>query len=478
MKLPKKDMTFYGLCPVRDEFYLVTCNYCQIVCTPQGLKNHIELKHAHQWTSHPQDSENCVHPTAAAPISSSAKLKVAKKAASGQAAVPNALAYLLSTPSRPRSSKRGASGNEKMPSPQQPPPAVPFSPLQPSLAAPSPVSPLTTGGSSTIPSSPAITMTVAVDSSGVQTVQIHLPEIANGIAMPNSPTEVEVALRPPGSTSRSNKKRRSSKSERRLLPLKEREFDPEKHCGVWISDIYKACTRSLTCKAHSLTLRRAVQGRSRSFDDLLVEHRAAKESMLKQLKEGSSPVQPAKAAPPPPPALSPLTVTKPVQSKHRSPTIRPPPAKKALLSSLLQTATELTVDVPSTETDTQLPASGLLQRVFPSPVSLSFTAHHPKPLAVCSFGMRRTSRTVTSDRKWDFLRSTLRSTLQHPKNSGAMQSLLRPPSVHVQPHETNIELPNGLQLSIGVQPDGHKYEIDCLNGRTFENGATVEWDPV
>ena len=432
------------------------------------------MKHAQQWTSHPQDSESCVHPSATAPVSSSTKLKVAKKAASGQAAVPNALSYILSTPSRPRSSKRGASGNEKMPSPQQPP-AVQFSPLQPSLAAPSPVSPLTSGGSSTIPSSTAITMTVAVDSSGVQTVQIHLPEIANGIAMPNSPTEVEVALRPPGSASRSNKKRRSSKSERRLLPLKEREFDPEKHCGVWISDIYKACTRSLTCKAHSLTLRRAVQGRSRSFDDLLVEHRAAKETMLKQLKEGSSPVQPAKAPPPPP--LSPLTVIKPVQPKHRSPTIRPPPAKKALLSSLLQTS-ELTVDVPSTEADTQLPASGLLQRVFPTPVSLSFTAHHPKPLAVCSFGMRRTSRTVTSDRKWDFLRSTLRSTLQLQKNSGAMQSLLRPPPIHVQPHETNIELPNGLQLSIGVQPDGHKYEIDCLNGTTFENGATVEWDPV
>ena len=434
------------------------------------------MKHAQQWTSHPQDSENCVHPTAAAPVSNSTKLKVAKKAASGQAAVPNALAYLLSTPSKPRNSKKVTSGNEKMPSPQQPP-AVQFSPLQPTLAAPSPVSPLTTGGSSTIPSSPAITMTVAVDSSGVQTVQIHLPEIANGIAMPNSPTDVEVALRPPSSTSRSNKKRRSSKSERRLLPLKEREFDPEKHCGVWISDIYKACTRSLTCKAHSLTLRRAVQGRSRSFDDLLVEHRAAKESMLKQLKEGSSPVQPAKVPPPPPPPLSPLTAIKPVQSKHRSPTIRPPPAKKALLSSLLQT-NELTVDVPSTETDTQLPASGLLQRVFPTPVSLSFTAHHPKPLAVCSFGMRRTNRTVTLDRKWDFLRSTLRSTLQHQKNSGTMQSLLRTPPVHVQPHETNIELPNGLQLSIGVQPDGHKYEIDCLNGRTFENGATVEWDPV
>ena len=326
-------------------------------------------------------------------------------------------------------------------------------------------------------------MTVAVDSSGVQTVQIHLPEMANG-PMPNSPSDpVELALRPPSSgSSGRNKKRRSSKSERRLLPLKEREFDPEKHCGVWISDIYRACTRSLTCKAHSLTLRRAVQGRSRSFDDLLVEHRAAKETLLKQLKEGTSPVQPVK---------SPLTVTKPLlqttrkqqqqqqqQQQQAATTIRPPAAKKALLTSLLQcNANELTVDVPCcNEADTALPSSGLLQRVFPSTpsstaVSLSFTAHHPKPLAVCSFGLRRTSRhTVASDRKWDFLRSTLRSTLQQHKTLSGSSS-------HVQA-ETNIELPNGLQLSIGVQPDGHKYEIDCLNGRTYENGATVEWDPV
>ena len=486
------------------------------------------MKHAQEWASQPplqEPSEDCILPSAAAPVS---KLKVAKKPGSGQAAVPNSLAYLLASPtapSRARSSnnKRGGGAKpsvsqgsasskiptplsaaltgtpyDKIPSPQQPPPpssSVQFSPMQPTLMAPSPVSPLSAGPS------PAITMTVAVDSSGVQTVQIHLPEVANGVTtMANSPTDVvELALCPPPVAGRisSTKKRRASKTERRLLPLKEREFDPEKHCGVWMSDIHRACTRSLTCKAHSLTLRRAVQGRSRSFDDLLSEHRSAKETIIKQQKDQAvaphGPHPPTSAAITKPTPLSP-TGTKAVlsQAKPRpNAGIRPSPSppKKILLSSLLQSGcSELSVEVPSTEAPLeQLPVSGLLQRVFPTPVSLSFTPHHPKPLAVCSFGLRRASRAIPVDRKWDYLKATLRSTFQRQKvaarNSvGGVHSLLRPAVPLGQaPHharETNIELPNGLQLSIGVQPDGHKYEIDCMNGRAFENGASIEWDPL
>ena len=32
-----------------------------------------------------------------------------------------------------------------------------------------------------------------------------------------------------------------------LLSL-EKEFEPDKHCGVWMPDSAKNCTRSLTCK--------------------------------------------------------------------------------------------------------------------------------------------------------------------------------------------------------------------------------------
>lgn len=73
----------------------------------------------------------------------------------------------------------------------------------------------------------------------------------------------------------SQTKRKRIKADRSLL--KDREYDPDKHCGVWNEETSKPCTRSLTCKAHTVSLRRTVSGRSKAFDKLLAEHRAAKE---------------------------------------------------------------------------------------------------------------------------------------------------------------------------------------------------------
>lgn len=66
----------------------------------------------------------------------------------------------------------------------------------------------------------------------------------------------------------------NKKSPRKQIPTREREFDADKHCGVWIADLQKQCTRSLTCKTHALSLRRAVSGRRKAFDELLAEHKA------------------------------------------------------------------------------------------------------------------------------------------------------------------------------------------------------------
>lgn len=65
------------------------------------------------------------------------------------------------------------------------------------------------------------------------------------------------------------------------MPCKDRQYDPDKHCGVKTDSMDKECTRSLTCKTHSLTLRRQVNGRAKSFDDLLEEHRKSKEEALR-----------------------------------------------------------------------------------------------------------------------------------------------------------------------------------------------------
>ena len=47
-------------------------------------------------------------------------------------------------------------------------------------------------------------------------------------------------------------------------------IDYDRHCGV-INDKNLPCSRSLTCKSHSMGAKRAVQGRSKDYDQLLLE---------------------------------------------------------------------------------------------------------------------------------------------------------------------------------------------------------------
>lgn len=51
-------------------------------------------------------------------------------------------------------------------------------------------------------------------------------------------------------------------------------LDLDKNCGVIISSTGLPCLRSLTCKSHSLTSKRKVEGRSKPLDELLRERNA------------------------------------------------------------------------------------------------------------------------------------------------------------------------------------------------------------
>lgn len=95
----------------------------------------------------------------------------------------------------------------------------------------------------------------------------------------NSPTSSLKASSTSGSSS-------GRKNHRKVLPIKYREYDPEKHCGVLTIGGMKPCTRSLTCKTHQISLRRNVDGRSKPFDLLLAEHRNnSKDGMSKSAKQ-------------------------------------------------------------------------------------------------------------------------------------------------------------------------------------------------
>ncbi len=81
---------------------------------------------------------------------------------------------------------------------------------------------------------------------------------SNGISTPKS------QIISPTSSSTSSKQKSIAKI-----------YDHDKHCGVSLNGS-KPCMRSLTCKKHSVNLRRQVEGRSKSFNDLFKQFRDVK----------------------------------------------------------------------------------------------------------------------------------------------------------------------------------------------------------
>ena len=72
-----------------------------------------------------------------------------------------------------------------------------------------------------------------------------------------------------------------------------RVVDPDRQCGV-INERGLPCQRSLTCKTHNMTAKRAVPHRSQPFDSLLLEWQKAsrlgkeREALSKNLREGNA----------------------------------------------------------------------------------------------------------------------------------------------------------------------------------------------
>ncbi|XP_028624633.1 ataxin-7-like protein 1 isoform X5 [Grammomys surdaster] len=227
-----------------------------------------------------------------------------------------------------------------------------------------------------------------------------------------------------------NGTKNSNKPYRRLS---EREFDPNKHCGVLDPETKKPCTRSLTCKTHSLSHRRAVPGRKKQFDLLLAEHKAksrekeAKEHLLTSAKEilpnppgptpdalqgssGSTVAEPKVASPPKsrplnsvlPRPSSANSISSSTSSNHSGYTPEPPlpPAGGDLASRLSSDEGEMDGADESEKLDCQ------------------FSTHHPRPLAFCSFGSRLMGRGYyVFDRRWDRFRFALNSMVEKHLNS-------------------------------------------------------------
>ncbi|XP_011254701.1 ataxin-7 isoform X2 [Camponotus floridanus] len=247
-RLSAEDIDLYGFCPERDDFYGVVCEICNAIVKPQAFIQHMECRHPSGTASFPPPSNPVVKPPAKTPFCKVSKLKKTTNQlpTPSSSSIPTASGAKLNHTIVKRTTDQAnlsASGSLPISSPRSPLESIPVQTTSPNVPGPSNLVGVSTNSGSSPGKSPS---TGGSNSGG-----------GGGSGGGNQP------------------RRKRLKTDRSLL--KDREYDPDRHCGVWNEETGKPCTRSLTCKAHTVSLRRTVIGRSKTFDKLLAEHRAAKE---------------------------------------------------------------------------------------------------------------------------------------------------------------------------------------------------------
>ncbi|XP_061788646.1 ataxin-7 isoform X1 [Nerophis lumbriciformis] len=308
MRLCREDMSIFGQYPAQDDFYLVMCSHCSQVVKPQAFQAHYERRH----NSPIKSASSSPFPLPGRNRSSNSGLGPGLGPGSvsgltsggilGRTSTAASSIYSSSTSSSSSSNpKLLKPAKDKLPGIQRRPPFPSFRTVQPDkILTPAvkvekmllnldssaklvqaPSAPTTTSSSSTSSSSTTVssntTTTITTSSSsalkpGLNCPSIPKPPLPTLGQVPNGKGHLSVSDK---KQDNNNNNSSSSAGSRRHFnkKLTEREFNPDIHCGVADVTARKPCTRSLTCKTHSLNQRRAVPGRRKRFDTLLAEHK-------------------------------------------------------------------------------------------------------------------------------------------------------------------------------------------------------------
>ncbi|XP_063118157.1 ataxin-7-like protein 1 isoform X17 [Rattus norvegicus] len=416
------NMHLFGHYPAHDDFYLVVCSACNQVVKPQVFQSHCERRHSSMCRPSPSPAAS-----PASNLRTSLAQAKTKACVSGHNAVSSTSKPFktpkdnLLTSSSTQHTVFSAKGPRDKPC--VPVPVVSLEKIPNLVKA---------DGANVKMNSTTTTAATSSSSSAVSTPPLIKPTLMSK-SVPPSP---EKTLNGKGTLSATIDKKHPNGTKNSNKPyrrLSEREFDPNKHCGVLDPETKKPCTRSLTCKTHSLSHRRAVPGRKKQFDLLLAEHKAksrekeVKEHLLTSAREilpnppgpvpdalqgssGSTVAEPKVASPPKsrplnsvlPRPSSANSISSSASSNHSGYTPEPPlpPAGGDLASRLSSDEGEMDGADESEKLDCQ------------------FSTHHPRPLAFCSFGSRLMGRGYyVFDRRWDRFRFALNSMVEKHLNS-------------------------------------------------------------
>ncbi|XP_067360796.1 ataxin-7 isoform X2 [Channa argus] len=461
------DMPIFGQCPAQDDFYLVMCNHCSQVVKPQAFQAHYERRHSSaskQGSTSPFSVPGRNRSSGSGLGSGVSSGAVAGVGGGGR---PTTAGSSLSSSSTSSSSnpKLLKPAKEKLPGIQRRPPFAPalLKAHQPdkiltpavkvekmhlrvdssSKLVQAPSAPATTSSSSTSSSSTTVssnTTTITTSSSlalkpGLNCPSIPKPPLLAPGQIPNGKGHLSVL---------SDKKQDSSSSRRHISKkVTEREFNPDIHCGVVDMTARKPCTRSLTCKTHSLSQRRAVPGRRKRFDTLLAEHknRARERERERELHQPHSQQNPPLRDPhpssshlaaahdthqvahgngPAPDATKPLPLSKPkyhspglprLNSSHGGGTPGDPTVVHESPHNLQTTPDGFSR--PSSDEGENEEREDNTDKL-----DCHYSGYHPRPAAYCTFGSRLFGRGCYSfDRRWNRVRCALTTMMDKHVNS-------------------------------------------------------------
>ncbi|XP_038666495.1 ataxin-7 [Scyliorhinus canicula] len=454
MRLSREDMPIFGHCPAHDDFYLVMCNHCNQVVKPQAFQAHYERRHGtsskppvtppsstysySSTFSKNRSGSDCGNSRSSGGNCASSSSKIQKS--------PKEKLH-ISGMSRPLYlGHHGKMHHDKnmtsVAKPEKMHPNVKIDGTSLKMM-PIPINSTTVNASikaglncPTIPKAP-------LPSTG---------QIPNGKNLLSTPSSSEKKLEDAKNIKKSSSHKR----------LSEREFDPNRHCGVVDPETKKPCTRSLTCKTHSLSQRRAVPGRRKHFDLLLAEHKnKPREKESHRISEHHHQAPLLRESHPSPSKTS--------QELHQNShgnialDVKPTVSGKTKLhnSSLPRSASCTLQHSGNTITDAVSVYESQPSLVGPDSASrlssdegecdekeesaekldCHYSGHHPRPAALCTFGSRQVGRgCFVFDRRWDRFRYALSSMVERHLNSQMWKKIPpavdSPTSAQSNPHST------------------------------------------
>ena len=374
MRLPRGDMHIFGQCPVQDDFVLVVCDSCHAAVKVEAFAAHVKLRHQKSRLKPCSVDllKEDIFSLSTKPVATVAP-PVVEVTAPPVTLEPEAMEV-----SDPEPNVEVSVKDDLFDDPMGAAVVTEVGPPASSSAENNVISipdtdPLPHGMSNDLM---AMVGEAPLDPSPVIRMQLKSEPTVAAVDRKVSPLKISPVT--------------PTRVDRKAL----REYNADRHCGVWDSDSKRHCTRALTCKSHSVVLKRKIEGRSRPFDELVAAHKKAQAEATGKTSAAAVTSTPIQVRPYTPT----VSVTAP-PSVASIRTINPIPSSQQIV----------------TATPVLTPMS-----IAKEEESLYYTTDHPRPLAVCGFkGGRRVGGLIVTGRNHVLTRKLVRVAITAGSSYGA-----------------------------------------------------------